>query len=32
MDYEDGDHYTAGLGYVRLFGRKAKVPCARALN
>jgi len=30
-DYEDGDHQTADLGCVWLFGRNVKVPCVRGL-
>jgi len=31
MDYGGGDHSTADLGCVWLFGRKVKVPCAQGL-
>ena len=31
MDYEGGDHLTADLGCMWLFGRKVKVSCARDL-
>jgi len=31
MDCGGGDHYTADLGCVWLFGPKVKVPCVQGL-